>query len=143
MKHTTLTWIVTATLMVVACKTNKKNTSTAAATPAPSSTSATTTTTGPFSPTKSPNGVNAPGSEELAAIQTQYPDATMDKLKEGHYLYTQGACIKCHGAKNIYKRDVGEWKHIVDEMAVKAKISDTEKDAVYKYVLAIKATQPK
>jgi hypothetical protein len=31
----------------------------------------------------------------------------------------------------------------VDEMAIKAKISNEQKDAVYKYVMAIKATQPK
>ena len=67
----------------------------------------------------------------------------MDKLKEGHTLYTAGACINCHNAKNIYRYNEEQWKGIIDNMAIKAHINDTQKDAVYKYVLAIKATQNK
>lgn len=92
---------------------------------------------------KPANGIYAPGNEELAAIRARYSDVTLDQLKQGHMLYTQGACINCHGAKNIYTRDEAQWKYIIDDMAQAARISDEQKDAVYKYVLAIKATQPK
>lgn len=94
-------------------------------------------------PARPRNGVYAPGAEELAAIQIQYKDVTLNKLTEGHAIYTRGPCIKCHGVQNIYKRAEREWKDIIELMAVRAKISDEEKDAVYKYVLAIKATQNK
>lgn len=88
-------------------------------------------------------GVFAPRNEELIAIQLQYKDVTLNTLKDGYLIYTQGACVSCHGAKNIYSYEESQWKHIVDDMAQMAAISDIEKDAVYKYVLSIKATQPK
>jgi len=87
--------------------------------------------------------MNAPGNEELTAIQVQYKDVTLEKLNEGHAIYTQGACINCHGAKNIYWFGEAQWKEIIEDMAQRSNISDVQKDAVCKYVLAIKATQPK
>lgn len=91
--------------------------------------------------TKKPrNGVYAPGNDELAAIQKQYPNASMGKLQEGYSIYT-GACTGCHGTKNIYRYSEVKWKEILDEMAPKAKLYGLQKDAVYQYVLAIKATQ--
>jgi hypothetical protein len=90
---------------------------------------------------KSRNGIFVPGNEELKAIRMYYKDVTLDKLREGHLIYAKGVCIKCHGAQNIYKRTEGAWKEIIEVMSEKAKLSDLQKDAVYKYVLAIKATQ--
>ncbi len=101
------------------------------------------TSSSPTVVSKSSNGIYPPGMEELAAISTQYQDVTLDKLNQGHVLYTQGACTNCHNPKNIYRHGTSEWKGIMDDMAVKAQLSDTEKDAVYKYVLAIKMKQPK
>lgn len=93
--------------------------------------------------TKAENGVYEPGKEELTAIRAQYKDATLAQLKEGYVLYSQGACIKCHTPKNIYKRETSAWPGIIDRMAEKAKITAAEKDAVLKFVLAIKAAEPK
>jgi mono/diheme cytochrome c family protein len=67
----------------------------------------------------------------------------LEKLKEGHAIYTAGACINCHGAKNIYEFPEAQWKDILDDMAQRANISVDQKDAVYKYVLAIKAAVTK
>ncbi|MGV3632336.1 MAG: hypothetical protein ACO1O6_14100 [Bacteroidota bacterium] len=92
---------------------------------------------------KPEDGIYEPGQDELKAVRAQMKDATMDQLKEGYALYSQGACTKCHSPKNIYKREVSEWPGIIDRMAEKAKISAHEKDAVFKYVMAIKASQPK
>ena len=148
MKTTKITLIAIATLIIAACSSSKKSTSSTAAT-SPASTSVTSTpTTSNSTPSiaiveKPANGIYAPGNEELVAIQAQYKDVTSEKLKEGHTIYTQGACINCHGAKNIYKRGETQWKDIIEDMAHKAQITDDQKDAVYKYVLAIKATQPK
>jgi hypothetical protein len=86
------------------------------------------------------NGVYSPGNDEVAAIQKQFPDASMGKLQEGYSIY-KGACTGCHGTKNIYRFSVAEWKKIMDKMAPKAKLNGLQKDAVYQYVLAIKATQ--
>jgi len=95
-------------------------------------------------PTPKPtDGVHAPENEELAAIQSKYKDVTLDKLKEGHMLYTQSACIQCHAPLNIYAHSEEKWKDIIGDMAQRAQITDSQRDAVYKYVLAIKATQPR
>lgn len=149
MKRIKLIIITITFLSIAGCKSKKKVTSTVSSTTATSSTTtpnSVTPTTG-FSvfsnPAASSDGVYVPGEKELVAIQAQYTDVTLEKLKEGHMLYTIGACVNCHGAKNIYKREESRWKDIIDNMAEMAKITAGQKDAVYKYVLAIKATQPK
>ncbi len=147
MKTTGITLVAIVAIIIAACNTSKKSTtSTASSTTssAPVSATTTATTTAPFLVMAKPsNGIYAPGNEELTAIQVQYKDVTLDQLTKGHAIYTEGACTNCHRAKNIYRHDVAQWKDIMDDMAQKAKISDEQKDAVYKYVLAIKAAQPK
>ncbi len=92
---------------------------------------------------KPKNGVYAPSKEELVAIQKRFKDMTLEVLNEGYHLYTEETCTKCHTPYNIYKRTEVEWKDILNIMAEKAKINDDQKNAVYKYVLAIKASQIK
>lgn len=92
---------------------------------------------------KPDNGVHEPTQKEYLAIQEKYINVSLDQLKEGYKIYSQGACINCHEAKNIYKRSDEKWGHILDDMSEKARLSDSEKDAVTKYVFAIKAGQSK
>lgn len=135
MKFIKLFPVLLAVLIVAACSASKKATTpTVSAPPAPAV---------PAAPVaKAANGVFAPGNEELTAIQAKYKDVTMHTLTDGYAIYT-GTCTGCHGAKSIYKRPEDAWRGIIDDMALKAKITDVQKDAVYKYVMAIKATQPK
>ncbi|MDO9186382.1 MAG: hypothetical protein Q7W13_10260 [Bacteroidia bacterium] len=140
MKTTKIILIVISTILIAACSSSKRSsTSTAPSTPA----STTTTAKNNFLFVKPAEGIPAPGNEELIALQAQYKDLTLEKLKEGHAIYTEGACIGCHAAVNIYQLEEAQWKGVVEDMAQKAYLSDVQKDAVYKYVLAIKATQPK
>lgn len=139
MKPYKVTLISIILLIIAACSTSKKNTTSVAST----TTATTTSSSSNMVASKPASGIYAPGNEELIAIQIQYKVVTLNKLQEGHIIYTEGACIKCHDAKNIYKRAEVHWKDIIEDMAQKAKISEAQKDAVYKYVLAIKATQPK
>lgn len=104
--------------LAAACKSSKSGTTTASAEPS-----------------------IIPGETQLKAIQSKYPEVTMETLKEGHGIYT-GVCTNCHGAKNIYSRSEEKWPSIIDNMAKKAKITDAQKNAVLKYVLAMKAAQP-
>ncbi|MBA3681364.1 MAG: hypothetical protein H0W73_09400 [Bacteroidetes bacterium] len=149
MKLNKLILIALIAVSMVECK-SKKSVATTAPTPVTSNTpttptNTTTPTTGfsTFSTPKSTEGVPAPEDKELAAIQAQYSDVTLEKLQIGHMLYTVGACINCHGAKNIYKRETSQWKGIIDNMAEMAKLNEAQKDAVFKYVLSVKVTQPK
>ena len=90
---------------------------------------------------KPASSVYEPVTKELAAIQTKYKDASLYQLQLGHAIYTQGACLKCHGIIEIYPYSEDRWKGIVDTMAMRSQLSAEYKDAVYKYVLSIKATQ--
>jgi len=88
------------------------------------------------------NGTYAPGIDEVNAIQTKYPGVTLEKLTAGYKIYTEGACTKCHNSNNIYKYSATAWTNILEDMSEKAKLTDSEKDAVSKYVMSIKAMQP-
>lgn len=138
MKITKLTILTIITALIAACSSSKKATTSVA-----SSAPVAETTAPPFMVARSADGIYAPGNEELMAIQVKYKDVTLNKLQEGYNVYTQGACINCHTPQNIYAHGVEQWEGIVDDMAQKANISNEQKDAVYKYVFAIKATQAK
>jgi hypothetical protein len=125
MKIQTLTTITMLVCVLAACSSTKKSTSVSA----------------PTKNTVSKNGIFEPGNDELVALQAKYSDLNMQTLKEGYAIY-KGECTSCHEAKSIYSRAEAQWKGIIDDMAYKAKLNATQKDAVYKYVLAIKATQP-
>lgn len=133
MKSKILLFAISA-LIIAACSTAKKSTTT-------STSESSTTSSTPLVLART-TGMQAPGNEELVAIQAKFSDVTMDKLKQGYELYINGACINCHTANNIYNYGEAQWKDLVENMAYKARMSDAEKDAVYKYVLSIKATQP-
>ena len=81
-----------------------------------------------------------PGEAQLTAIKAKYPDATAEQLSEGYSIYT-GACTNCHGQKNIFKRSEASWLHEIDDMSPKAKLTASQKDALTKYILSMKATQ--
>jgi hypothetical protein len=92
--------------------------------------------------TKPLNGNYLPTEKGLSAISIFYPDASLEKLNHGYYLYHDGACVSCHKAKNIYEFNKSQWKLIIDDMSAKAQLKDHEKEAVYQYVFSIKLTQP-
>lgn len=139
MKNSILTLTVIITLCIVACHTSKKSkTSSVVTKPAETSTSPTFVVAA-----KPKNGVYEPGNEELVAIQAQYKDETLEKLKQGYQIYAKGACTNCHGVENIYHFKEAEWKSICDDMSEKAALTAVQKEAVYKYVLAIKYANPR
>ncbi len=135
--------IVLAILIIAACHTSKKTTKSATSTVIVTNTTPNpTVTTQPVMIAKSYDGIFAPGNDELIAIQTKYKDCTLQTLAEGYSLYTT-SCTNCHKAKNIYYIPDERWYDINENMSRGAHLTDTQKDAVYKYVLAIKATKPK
>lgn len=127
---------VTATIIlaIASCSGLKKNTS--------STTTAKTTKDRPAKSSHPKDGIYAPGSEELAAVQTKYAGTSMQTLNDGYALYTS-VCTNCHAAKNIYRESEQAWPGILDAMAQKASLTAVQKDAVLKYVMSIKAVQKK
>lgn len=79
-----------------------------------------------------------PGETELKAIQVRFPATTSQTLKDGYAVYI-GPCTNCHGKKDIFSRSEKDWQDDIDRMAPKAEISDKDKDALWKYILAMKA----
>jgi hypothetical protein len=138
MKNTQLIILIILTLLTAMCRPGKKSTaspSTAASAPAATGNSTVASTV-----ERPPSGVYAPGEEELLAIQKTYTEVTMQTLTEGHSIYT-GVCTNCHAAKPIHPRTEDRWPGIIENMGNAAKISQREKDAVLKYVLAVKAVK--
>lgn len=84
-----------------------------------------------------PSAKNGPNEENLTAAKTKFADVTMDQLSKGHSIYF-GACTKCHGSKNIARRDEKEWTEVLNEMAPKAHLEADEKEAVWRYIMSVK-----
>jgi cytochrome c5 len=131
-----------AALIIVACHSTKKTQETAVTPVTPTTPATPVAEAAPVSEAvKSKNGVFAPGEEQVNAVQMKHPGATLPVLTSGYSLYT-GTCTNCHGAKSIYRISEDRWPGIIDDMAQKSNLTATEKDALTKYVFAIKATQP-
>ena len=135
--------ILLLTLILTACKSSRKSTATSVVSVPAANTPTTSTGSSPFIVGRSADGIYPPGNAELTAIQVVFKDETLEKLIDGYTLYTKGACINCHGANNIYQYSMTRWKELIEDMSQRAYLSPVQKDAVYKFVLSIKAVQGK
>lgn len=135
-------------LIVVACHTSKKSTTSTSTTKTPATESVATATTAEapkpvvVKSRKAFDGIYEPGEEEVTAVQPQYPGATLEQLKEGYVLYAKSACVSCHSPISIYYYPTAKWPFILEDMSYKAKLTASQKDAVFKYVYAIVAADP-
>ncbi len=92
---------------------------------------------------KATTGMETPKAEatlssKLSAVQTKYPDATLAELEKGKSV-SKTACVSCHKEKDYtLKTDEKMFKEI-DVMSKKAKISDSDKQALIRYVTALRA----
>jgi cytochrome c2 len=83
-----------------------------------------------------------PSEAQLTALKAKEPNATMADLQKGHSIF-YGACTNCHGAKNVSGYSESELKNVINQMSAKAKLSDSDKDAVWKYALAVNLSSKK
>ena len=79
-----------------------------------------------------------PNEAALTIIQKSNSNASMELLNQGYKLYTAGACIQCHEARDINDFNNLQWGHIIDDMAIKANITTEEKNAVLNYIVSVK-----
>lgn len=77
--------------------------------------------------------------KQLSAVQSRFPDATKEELEKGKAVYL-GPCMNCHGQKSLLAYDETRLTKIIDNMSAKAKISDTEKQALFRYAIGLRAT---
>lgn len=96
-------------------------------------------------PLVSPSQNFSPVPDELflAAIQTQDRGATLDQLKEGHAIFTTGACVNCHGTVEINRYDLTQWNLLIEDMSQRANINASQKIALRNYIYSVKLTSSK
>lgn len=124
-------------LTLLACHTKKSEPVAAA----PASEVKTPPSPPPLPAARPANGVYEPGEVELAEIHKKDSTVTMAKLQEGYFIYAKGQCIRCHGAANIYGPPESRWPGLLGDMAMRAGLTAAQKDAVSKYVMAIRAVK--
>jgi cytochrome c2 len=83
-----------------------------------------------------------PTDAQLTALKTKMPAATMDDLKKGRSVF-YGACTNCHGVKDVTGYTEGDLQKVIAGMSEKASLSDADKDAVWKYALALNLSAKK
>jgi cytochrome c2 len=66
----------------------------------------------------------------------------MDDLKKGHAVY-YSSCTKCHGAKDVTGYSEPDLKKVVDGMSEKASLNAADKEAVWRYALAVNLASKK
>ncbi len=86
---------------------------------------------------KTTKGIAAadPTEKELTTAQKTWPGTTLDELKEGQAIY-KGQCTECHKNFTITKFSEKKWKHEIDDMSPKAKLTDAQKEKLSKYLLS-------
>ncbi|HOW30973.1 MAG TPA: cytochrome c [Bacteroidales bacterium] len=60
--------------------------------------------------------------------------ATLAELEQGRNLYVNN-CNKCHGLSKPESRTPEQWTKVLESMAPKAKLTDAQKELVYKYLV--------
>lgn len=128
MKKIVLTLSIITVSLFIACKSTKP--------------AAVVTTSPTGSSAVSKNGIMIPTNEQVLAVQSKYPNIKLEELNEGYKIFT-GVCTNCHGTKNIYSRDEMHWVNIIEDMAPKSHLTQFQTDQLTKYIMSIKASQPK
>lgn len=123
MKLRFITFLMISGFLIYACSSTKK-----------------TTTTASSEPKKAVEATLSPGDAEVKAILPRFSDVTLQTLNDGYAVYT-GPCTNCHGQKKIFSRSEESWQKSIDRMAPKAHLTDQQKDALWKYILAMKASR--
>ena len=59
-------------------------------------------------------------------------------LREGRALFVS-RCIECHTLPAVSQHSATEWPRIIDEMAGRASLKSTERDAVLAYILVARS----
>jgi cbb3-type cytochrome oxidase cytochrome c subunit len=70
-------------------------------------------------------------------ISNRWPGTTLPAVNKGRQLYID-KCAGCHSLHSPYKLTDDEWKKAINEMGLKANLTDAEKELILKYLLTAK-----
>jgi mono/diheme cytochrome c family protein len=59
-------------------------------------------------------------------------------LRQGRALFAS-RCIECHTLPSVASHTAAEWPRLIDEMAGRASLNPSERNAVLAYILAVRA----
>ncbi len=121
--------LLTTVLALLNCKPTKKSTA-SESTASPATTAAAT------------NSTTSEADMQMAIVQSRWPSSTTEEIKEGQVIYTT-KCTSCHKAYNIPRFSEAKWLHEIDEMSPKARLTETEKLKLTKYILSYRETKQK
>lgn len=76
-----------------------------------------------------------PTDKEVAIAQKTNPSVTLPDLKAGRAIYFN-QCTECHKAFDIPKFSEKKWRHEIDDMSPKAKLTDEQKKTLSNYILS-------
>jgi len=76
-----------------------------------------------------------PTEKELTVAQKTNTSITLSDLKKGHSIFFN-QCTECHKAYEISKFSEKKWKHEIDDMSPKAKLTDEQKTLLSNYILS-------
>lgn len=76
----------------------------------------------------------------ISAAQKRFPGTTPEQVALGRTVMV-GNCKACHGLPAIPSESADEWeKDILPEMTVKAKLSESDKAALVRFILGVRDT---
>src|SRR5262249_42638580 len=75
------------------------------------------------------------GAEQLEAVRTNWPQTTEQDLVRGRQLY-QAKCGGCHALEAPESRTPKQWDEALDEMAMRARMTDADREDVFRYLWA-------
>jgi hypothetical protein len=92
-----------------------------------------------FAGCESTNDVPPPVTVRLAARIGHGQRVDVATLQQGRSLFVS-RCIECHTLPRVSEHSASDWPRLIDEMADRANLKPTERNAVVAYILA--ARQP-
>lgn len=78
-----------------------------------------------------------PTEKELIVAKKLNPNITLDELRAGRDIYFN-QCTECHKVFDIPKFSEKKWKHEIDDMSPKAKLTSEQKTTLSNYILSFR-----
>ncbi len=75
------------------------------------------------------------GQKELDLAQLKWPGTTKEDLEAGRNIY-RNQCTQCHSNFPITKFSEKKWRHEIDDMSPKAKLTSEQKEKLTRFILS-------
>jgi hypothetical protein len=73
--------------------------------------------------------------DDTTYASSRWTGSTQEELQKGFNIYTN-KCNECHKIFSPDKFSVKKWEHEIEDMAPKAKLTDIEKEQLYRYIMS-------